>query len=514
MQRARPKLSAALAASAALAFAAGCGESGGNPDADPAAVVPGSAPLYIEAVVKPEGDQKADLEALLEKVAKTDDVGAQLKKAIDDSLREEGLSYDEDIEPWIGERAGLFVSSFAEDAQGAAVMASEDTDKAIETLRKGADQAKERSYKDTTYYVDDDDSAFGAVGDYVVAGTEAGVKQVIDTNEGGEKLSDNENFKTTDDEVGDGLAFVYADPGALINAVASGGGVDRAAVAPLRQILAGQGTKAIGASVNALSDAFEVETVSIGGRGSGTEGGDAAGALASAPSDAWLALGIGNVGGRLEDALQQISQVGALAGANVDQVLEQLRQQAGLDVREDIIGWMGDAVIYLRGTSIADIGGALVVDSKDPEATQRGVARIARLLRGQGLPVESVTGVQGVDNGVSIRLEQGLKLFLVTAGDKFVAAVGESTLESAINPSGTLADESAFKTASGKLGDGLKPVLYFDMQQALQLAEGVGAADDPDFQQALPYLRAFTSVVAGGQQEGDVGRGKLVVGVR
>ena len=34
---------------AVLALAAGCGGSGGDPDADPAAIVPARAPVYLEA---------------------------------------------------------------------------------------------------------------------------------------------------------------------------------------------------------------------------------------------------------------------------------------------------------------------------------------------------------------------------------------------------------------------------------------------------------------------------------
>ena len=58
----RARVRIALAGLAAAALAAGCGSSsGGNSNADPASVVPGSAPIYASVVVKPEGDQKAAL---------------------------------------------------------------------------------------------------------------------------------------------------------------------------------------------------------------------------------------------------------------------------------------------------------------------------------------------------------------------------------------------------------------------------------------------------------------------
>ena len=44
---------------AVLALAAGCGGSGGDPDADPAAMVPARAPVYVEASIKTDDDFEA-----------------------------------------------------------------------------------------------------------------------------------------------------------------------------------------------------------------------------------------------------------------------------------------------------------------------------------------------------------------------------------------------------------------------------------------------------------------------
>ena len=519
---ARPRARAVLAACAAISlagFGAGCGESGGNPDADPAAVVPGNAPVYLEAVVKPEGDQRAEVEAVLKKVMRTNDPGAKLKQAFDDAAKDDGVTYDKDIKPWLGQRVGAFFTSFGRngnDAQGAAVIATEDQDKALEALRKGEKGLRDKTYKDTKYQVSSNNqTALAGVGDYVVIGTENGVKAVIDTEgDSARSLAKNDTYNKTRDEAGEeGIGFVYADPSALINAVASSGGVNSAQLAPLRQILAGQGTKAVGATINAASDGFSIATATLGARASKTASGNAAAALKSVPGDSWLALGIGNIGGKLNDALRQFAQIGGLAGTNVDQILAQLKQQSGLDVRKDLLDWMGDGALFVRGESLGDIGGGLVVKSKDPQATQRGIARVARLLRRQGQTVTRVTGVSGVDVGISLKAQQGIDVFLVSAGDKFVAAVGRTALEGALKPSSTLGSDAEFKAASGKLG-GLAPALYLELQPILRLAESTGATDDPDYQKAKPYLEAFTWLIAGSKRDGDVARGKVFLGVK
>ena len=58
-----PRAAAAFAAAAALAVA-GCGSSssssGSDPGADPAAFIPATAPLYVEAQVQPDGNLAAN----------------------------------------------------------------------------------------------------------------------------------------------------------------------------------------------------------------------------------------------------------------------------------------------------------------------------------------------------------------------------------------------------------------------------------------------------------------------
>jgi hypothetical protein len=512
--RSRTRAGAALAACAALAVGvSACGESSGNAGADPAALIPGGTSLYLEATVKPDGDQKAQVEAFLKKVMRTNDPGAQIKKLIDEGLKDDNATYDEDIKPWLGDKAGLFVASYKGEGQFAFVAASSDPDKGGDALKKGEKGVKERTYRDVKYSVTSDNDAFAAIDDYVVAGSESAVKQVIDTSkDDGKSLASNDKFSKTFEPLDDGIGRVYLDLGTLFNQLAADGEIPQGQVAAVRQVFAGIGSSTVGATANVASDAFTLDFASPGAKARTGDPGDAAGALASAPGDAWFALGLGNIRGTLENALKQFSQLGGLVGTDVDQLLAQLKEQSGLDVREDLINWMGDGVLFVRGTSLGDLGGALVVNSTDPEATQRGVARVAKLLRRQGLPVEPLSA-PGVDNGIKIT-QQGIDIFIASAGDKFLIGAGQGALEAALKPSSTLGDSAGYKTATEKLGDGIKPSVYFDLQPVLQLAEGLGATDDPDYQKAAPYLKAFTTLVAGGKREGDTARGKLVIGVR
>src|SRR5689334_704207 len=92
----------ALALCAAAALLAACG-GGGSSDstsgADPATLVPADAPLYGDFVVKPEGDQKDAVESFLDKITGGQDVGSLLVSRLDQSLAQDDITYEDDIQP-------------------------------------------------------------------------------------------------------------------------------------------------------------------------------------------------------------------------------------------------------------------------------------------------------------------------------------------------------------------------------------------------------------------------------
>src|SRR3712207_3353733 len=89
---------------------AGCGGSeeptGSTSGADPSAAVPAGAVVYFEAVVRPEGEQGDNVNALLDRFLGD----RELSDLLDEELSEDDLSYENDIKPWLGSRAGLGVT--------------------------------------------------------------------------------------------------------------------------------------------------------------------------------------------------------------------------------------------------------------------------------------------------------------------------------------------------------------------------------------------------------------------
>ena len=310
----------------------------------------------------------------------------------------------------------------------------------------------------------------------------------------------------------DGLATLYLDPSGLLGSIA--GSTSGASSAIAGQLFSSSGFRPVAAAANAQADGFTLDFASPGAKASGVAAGDGPAALTRVPGDSWLGIGIGNLGPRVEQALNQFATLGALGGVNLDQVLSQLKQQSGLDVRKDVIDWMGDAAIFVRGTSKADLGGGVIIHSSDPAATVRGVQGIARLLRAGGRTVTALHGLPGVAAGASIRLTSGGEVLLAAAGDRFIATYGRPAMLAALKPSATLGDCPGFQAAASRLGGGLKPSLFLAPQPALQLIEATSAGSSASYRSVRPYLAAFESVVAGGRRAGDVSKGRVVIAVR
>jgi hypothetical protein len=520
---ARPVRGAALAACAsvlALAMAA-CGGSGGK-DADPAAAVPATAPFYAQATLRPTGKLGDGANTALKKILHTDDPGAKLTDALKSSDPKAKIDYQQDVEPWLGSRAGVFFTSLSgSEFQGAVVIASKDNGKAQDFIDKDlGGKAVEHSYNGVKYRFNaSDKTAQGIVGDYVVAGSERGFRTVVDTVKGNSvaTIDGDAGYKKALDAVGtdDALATAYVSTQGLIDAIARSGGLPPETLGGVRQAVLQAGGTASAIKLALTADALAIDTATLGVKQSSNAGaaGQAAAALQALPGDAWLGFGVGAVGEKLRKVLQQGGQVGGVAGIDVKGQLDLLQRSLGLDIQKDLLSWMGDAGVFVRGSTVADLGGALVVQSSDPTATKRAVAKLGRLVRklSSSAKVAPLSGVRGADSGLEIT-PQGLPFPIVVAAgsDRFVVGVNPQAVEAALDPATTLRDSASFKQAAAVLA-GVDPTFFLDIGPILRLADGLGAGQDPNYAKAREYLARFGAVAAGSKRDGDIQRGKLVL---
>ncbi|HEY8581554.1 MAG TPA: DUF3352 domain-containing protein, partial [Capillimicrobium sp.] len=456
-------------------------------------------------------------ESELEKITGKQDIGAEIERLLNESGEGDDITYANDIEPWLGESLSAFVTGVSgTEPDGAVVVQSTDDDAASEAIAKG--EGEERTYEEVTYWVDGE-TARGVTDGFVIFGSERGFRTVVDTLKGDdvETIEDSAQFTEAVDAAGgsdDALGLVYFDTQGLLDAFARSGGIPQDQLAQVREQLESTGGEAGVAKLGVDENVISIEGATLGVAEQGDAVGDAAAAVAALPGDSWLALGIGAIGERGRQGLEQLNTLGAASGQDIDQLLAQVEAQTGINVEQDLLSWMGDGGLFVQGTGIADIGGALVVQTSDPQATSQAIVKVSELIRQQspGTELRQLDGVAGADEGVVIATAGSpVELIMATAGDKFVAGINRAAVESAIDPQTTLADSDSFSAAADALGDGIEPTFFFDVAPTLQLAEGLGASDDPNYAEVRDYLANFGSVAAGSSRDGDTAHGKLVI---
>jgi hypothetical protein len=507
---------ASITALLAVAVLAGCGATPGAGQADPAALVPASAPVYAEAVVNPGGAEQADADAALRKILRTSDPRGALVALFDRTGRDGGVQFARDVEPWLGDRAGVALTALG-DARGGKdavlVAASRDDAKAADAVARITGNGTERTYRDVTYRVGGRDRIAGAVfGESVVLGTENALKAAVDASKGS-SLAEADRLKKARAAVSEErVGFLYLDVGGLLRQALGAGGDAASQAAPFLAPVASALPSTVGVALDSEPDLLRMDAAIFGPAPKGAA--SAAQALAMVPADAWLGAGIGDLGQTLAGVLDQLSSGGGLAGVGVEALLAQVRQGTGLDIRRDVIAWMGDAAIFATGTSAAQAGGALVVKSRDPAATRSAVRRLAVLARGGSGRDVAPLNAAGVDEGFVVRgAGKGQDLFVAAGGDRFVVASGADALRAALNPSGSLTASPAFREAAGKLGGGVEPSFFVDVQR-LGALKGAGDKSGRDPGRAREHLDAFGVVVGGTKPDGDITRGRAVATLR
>ena len=515
----------AVLSTLALALAA-CGDDEPSEDVgdlgpDPATMAPADAPFYGEAVVRPDGTMLDDFNSAFGKLLGTEDTSAMLRDAVEQELAssEDGVSYSEDIEPWLGARIGGFVTDYdaaGETAEGAAVAAVTDAEAAQAFIDDQAETAEtplsDAEYNGVSYKVDSEEgSAVGISGDFLIAGTEQGFKDAVDAG-GGDSLADSETATSAREEIPDNSLFsAFVDTAAVIDLVERSGE------------LSAQEVKSFQAQIEGYSDGpvnfwgvVEESTMSIAASAPAPpEGSGPSELIGTFPADAWLAFATADVGQQIQASLEQFKAGFAAGlqssgtGLDVDPIAE-FNKATGINVEQDL-EWIGDVGGFVQGASLLGVGGGLVLETDDEQAASESIDNLSAALQKQRevQVTPSDTGftlqVAGAPIGAEVTVQDG----------KVVLAGGGATVDDVLEPSETLEGSDRFNTAQDALGDDLSASFFLDFAPVVALIESTGAATaDPSYQMAKPYLDRLDFVVSGSKLDGDRTTGAFVVGVK
>jgi len=517
MPRARlialPSLLLALALSA-------CGGGPGSGQADPAGAVPAGASIYLEGVVRPDGSQKEDVLDAARKVLRTDDPERKLHELIDKGLAKSDsgdVTYDKDIAPWLGEKAGVWVAGAGRDKPGyVVVVATKDPEKAQEAIDKGAradgGKVRERSYGGVDYQLDQDGVAAGIVDDFFTVGTEAEFKRTVKAADGTSLAEDKQYQRTMDGLDGDRVGQFYLDLGPFFEQVLKDDPKTAGDVQQFRSIFPVDQLGPVGGALLADGDRIAVDTVT---RGKGTDALEALGPLAwtgstpligELPGDAWLALGSPDVGASVKTLFNRAA--GAFGGAAATQ---QLKQRYGMDLERDVFGWIGDVAVYARGRTKADLEGAVVIEATKPADMQRAFGKLIGVFQQESGERLQPTGVQGADLAFKGRGKRAP--VIARSKDRVVIGLGETAASDALLHGSKLADSGLYKQGKALLGDDAEPAFLLSMPDVIAAVEASGDAD-AHFARAKPYLDAFSVIVSGGSLQDDEARTRSAAGLK
>jgi hypothetical protein len=521
MNRAKRHLLTVLAAAASVAALAiaGCGDDdGGGAGGDLADFAPSGSPFYMEATIRPEGELRDSIEQFSSNLAGIDDPGEQAIAYINNALGDGeggGLTYEDDVEPWLGEEAAMFLTSFSEDESFAFVVSTTDSDAAQAAIDKAAKESgaetEAASYEGTDFTLAPDGEAAGIVeGALVLAPNRKSFEAAVDAADG-DSLADDESFNDVLDEAPEGsLTNLYVDLTGQVDELRSSLDADS------RQFFEAIGQDQLGAytalvSVVPAPDQLAVESTV---KGDNLPPAGSAELLEQLPRQAFAAFAVPDVGAQLTRIIDQIDEAG-IPGEVPPNQLKAALSRTGIDV-EGLAESIGDIGIYGVGTNRRNVGGAVVIETDDADTIGKTLTSLERILRQRR--VEGYSALPGSGAGFSIRdpEELGSKPLVVLArGDRLVIGYGEESAEQAAAAGGqTLGSNPVFQRAADAL-DGQSPSVFADFQAIFSLVEAVrpDVSEDSDYQAAQRFLQKLEFAVASSETEGDTASARFIVGL-
>lgn len=495
--------------------------------ADDAAVemVPSNAIFYANVFLDPSTPQKLALEELLEKfpdASTPEEAKDAFVRLLDQALVEAGMTFEEDVEPWLGSQIAFFLlppTAGAQSAEGALLVSTTDRSASEDALDKilavpGLEPMTAATYAGSDYRVDATGStAAGVIDGFLVVGSRSGFHAVVDAGRG-DSLEDSDRYQNAvEGLIEDRLALFFFDASQMMGSVPPGALPPGLLQGPLGSVL-----KPSAAVAYARADGLVFEQSSelpadpatralTEGAARGTD------LIERLPGDAIAALGVPDVGGSLRTLLNAVGGAG-IPGMSPQLLMDQFRAQTGLDLEKDVLSWMGDTAFFLSGDGITSLGGGAVIDSKDPAGSSAALEKIGRALRRAGVPVGPLGF--GEFEGFAIRAENAPDAVNVVDADERVLVIyGRNAAAAALGSDPSLAGNETYQAATDGLGDGFGVVAYVDVATVIDLLAGASGAVDPSYEADVePFLDPLSYLVFGSKIEGDRSITRVVIGAR
>jgi len=164
--------------------------------------VPADSLVYATIYLDPAAGQKINVARLAEKfpALRGESLGTSLDRLMNEALGGTGMSFRDDIEPWMGSQVGIALVADGDEPGLALLVDSEDDAaamKAMDQLKGPGTQSKQVEYEGTTIWKGGSSSMAMVDGTVVFGDSEYIIERVIDTANGGKSLSSNDAYTDT-----------------------------------------------------------------------------------------------------------------------------------------------------------------------------------------------------------------------------------------------------------------------------------------------------------------------------
>ncbi len=433
------------------------------------------------------------------------DVFQPLEDDIREGLAGRDLDWDKDIAPWLGDEVAIGVSNLPlgpsdpDAPPPRAVLAAATRDVAasnqmLSRLRSQAESSgaefREQAYRGVTIVeqVDvrpDSAIAYATINDMLIAATGAdSLRAAIDALLDGKGLDKSSDYRAAVGPLRGGRALTaYADVGALFKPMLD----QLSREMPSGLMLSGLDQTRFGLGLSFEPNGALLEVITLGDPAIGLPVEDKTGAqavpnpnrlLRAVPDSTFLYMSGRRLADWYDDMLAILKAAGPQVG--VEDALGDLERQTGIDLQEDIFGWMtGEAAVavmpsggLLGGPAPLPFGFALIIEAGDKERAASGPHKLLQLLAAQSrASIEDVT-VGDYPMHAYVDPASGSSTFVYgLMGDNFVLALPESAARRiATAGSRPLADDADFKAAIAPLPRDTIGYVYFKPESIVSLA--------------------------------------------
>ena len=437
-------------------------------------LIPDTVAAYVKISLKPSVDQQQKFRDLLSRFPSQVRVqaGTKLDDALDQGLKDFGLSYRKDIKPWVGSQIALAVL-----APGGATSDRPSTSPTVIGVVPVKDAAAAQKTLDKIKASVPQAPAFEVLGGVVYLGkTTADIDTFRHTVTAGHTLADNASYKREHDRAGgDGLFFAYAD----LSKIAGFGPA-------LRGDILG-GTPLTGTGIVSASLRAEQQGLVLDGHSSGKSAvkGGTFKILPTTPDTLLGSVSFYDLGDLVANALKALSrtfgispvstsgqQVPKIPGlSEVTQALKEVEQATGINLQKDLLPWLkGEFTVVVGPVSkppIPDIG--VVIEPTDQAALGRTLKALRTHLGGL---LGKNGRVSSDANGFTVATPLGVQIVVRGTASRVVIATGTTYADKLLTPqSVSLADDAVYRATV----DPTKPTvfqLFLRLDRIRTLVEG------------------------------------------